>query len=176
MDNVITESGMNFVAENVFHIEKSPAYSSIGLGIKSVEFIRIVDNSLLFVEAKESFPNPENPRPENPQRFEEAINEIIDKFIHSLNLYSALKVGVRDDDLSSLPAISGKVILKFILVIKSHKPDWCKPVKQKLLATFPPYFNKIWKPEVLVITHDAAMKYKIACVGSGSKTGGTHVQ
>jgi hypothetical protein len=36
MSDIITESGMDFVADNIFHIEKSPLYTQIGSGVRSL--------------------------------------------------------------------------------------------------------------------------------------------
>jgi len=94
-------SGLAFIDENVFHIEKSPLYTQLGNNVKTVEFIRSINKDLLFVEAKSSFPNPDGTIP-NPKKgnkigtelFDEEIADICEKFTHSLNLYSAIKVGV----------------------------------------------------------------------------------
>ena len=49
MASVITESGMDFVCENTFHIEQSALYSKYQKhGIKSVEFIRIIEDFWLY--------------------------------------------------------------------------------------------------------------------------------
>ena len=34
------QSGMDFIADNTFHIEESDLYKNAGDGIKSVEFVR----------------------------------------------------------------------------------------------------------------------------------------
>jgi len=60
MAKTITESGMDFVADNAFHIEKSEVYAKLKDNIKTVEFIRAKGDKLLFMEAKSSFPNPNN--------------------------------------------------------------------------------------------------------------------
>ena len=51
MGNTISESGMEFVSDNAFYIEKSDLYTKLGDGVRSVEFIRIKGDKLLFVEA-----------------------------------------------------------------------------------------------------------------------------
>ena len=70
MDRVIIESGMHFIAENSFYIEKSNIYTKLGEGIKSIEFVRVIDNKLLFVEAKSTFPNPSNSSTANLARYQ----------------------------------------------------------------------------------------------------------
>jgi hypothetical protein len=55
----------------------------------------------MFVEAKTSLANPNNPDLKNREKFEKEISEICEKFIHSLNLYSTIKVGVGEQELTS---------------------------------------------------------------------------
>ena len=102
MDKIIPcQSGMDFIANNSFHIEKADVYKNIGEGVRSVEFIRAKNDMLLFVEAKLSFPNPNNPDTDNKAKFQKEIDEICEKFIHSLNLFSSIEVGVSEADYSS---------------------------------------------------------------------------
>lgn len=79
MDNeqFLHHSGMDFIADNAFPIEESQAYKSV-CDVKSVEFVRIKKDKLLFVEAKTSIANPEN----SPEPFREEIKKICDKYIH----------------------------------------------------------------------------------------------
>ena len=135
MVNVIIESGMSFVCENTFYIEKSETYTSMSEGVRSVEFVRVKADKLLFVEAKTSFPNPNNPCAENFERFLSEVNEIREKFIHSLSLLSSIEVGVAEECFPSDFALPGKVSLEFVLVIKNHELRWCKQVKEKLTTT-----------------------------------------
>ena len=165
MSNIIIESGMNFIADNAFRIEKSPLYTQLGSNVKSVEFIRAINDKLLFIEAKSSFPNPNNPAP-NPNRgnktggelFREEIVEICDKFIHSLNLYSAVAIGVTDDTFPPDYNPPNKVSLLFILVINGFKMTWCDEIERALtnLIRKSIYVANIWKPEVSVINDKIA--------------------
>jgi hypothetical protein len=77
MLSVIKESGMHFIADNSFHIERSPLYTQIINDVKTVEFIRIKDNNLLFVEAKTTFPKPAMPSNGSKNRFESEISDIV---------------------------------------------------------------------------------------------------
>jgi hypothetical protein len=159
-ENIIEESGMRFIADNVFHIEKSELYARIDEGVKSVEFIRIKDTKLMFVEAKTTLPNPQNPS--SSEKYNGEIADICDKFIHSLNLYASVKAGVAAEILLDVFNTQDKVRLVFVLVIKEHKIEWCRPVKTKLLQELPLYLKKIWKPEVYVINYDTAIERQIA--------------
>jgi hypothetical protein len=164
MGDVIAETGMDFVSDNTFHIEKSRLYSSICEDVRTVELVRVIDDKLLFVEAKTTFPNPNNPSKENLERFHKLITEVYEKFLHSLNLLSFIKLGVVEEKLPVDFILPEKVSLMFLFVIKDHKSKWCKRIKQTLIAALPPYPKKIWEPEVFVINHETATKRNITIV------------
>jgi len=161
MASVITESDMDFIAENTFHIEKSKLYTNLGEGVRSVEFVRVKNDNLLFVEAKTTFPNPDNPSVDNSARFQSEIDDVCDKFIHSLNLFSSVKVGLAEDVFDSSFVLPEKVSLVFILVIKTHEFKWCNKIKGTLMATLPLYLKRIWKPKVYVINQEVAAKLNL---------------
>lgn len=52
MSKIITESEMDFIADNSFYIEKADVYLKLKKGVRSVEFTRTIKDKLLFVEAK----------------------------------------------------------------------------------------------------------------------------
>ena len=167
MIKTVNHSGMDFIDDNVFHIEKSPEYTQLGAGIKSVELIRSKGNKLLFIEAKSSFPNPNNPTP-NPDKgnktsselFREEITDICDKFVHSLNLYSAIGIGVTKSGFPSAYIPSDKAPLVFVLVINNFEKNWCdevsKALTNKLCESI--CISKIWKPKVYVLNHEMAVR------------------
>ena len=171
MSSPIIESGLNFVPDNAIHIEKSPLYTQLGENVKSVEFVRTIGKKLLFVEAKSSFPNPNNPAP-NPDKgnktgtelFREEIADICEKFIHSLNLYSAAEVGVTEIGFPQGYTPSEKVSLEFVLVINGFKKSWCYGVERALLNKIRESIcmARIWKPKVYVINHEAAIIKNLA--------------
>lgn len=157
MAEIITESGMNFIADNVFHIEKSDIYTKLKDSIKTVEFIRAKDDKLLFVEAKSSFPNPGNPA--SSANFQSAIDDICDKFIHSLNLYASIAIGVTGQLPPDFkPAI--KVSIEFILIFNNFEQRWCIPIEKALTNQLrkSECIAKIWKPTVFVINREMATK------------------
>lgn len=161
MNDSILESGMLFNTDNTFHIEKTSAYTDLGSGIKSVEFIRRKDKALLFVEAKTSFPNPSN----SEKRFDSESEDIADKFIHSLNLYASIALGLRTEDISAASnATEVNTEVKLVLVIREHETGWCSKVKKKiaLLLNKTEYFREIWRPQVIVINHDTAIEFGLA--------------
>ena len=161
MNNTILESGMEFVSDNAFYIEKSDLYTKLGDSVRSVEFIRVKGDKLLFVEAKTTFPDPNNPNVENKARFQSGIGEICEKFIHSLNLVSSVEVGVAGNTYKQNFILPDSVSIEFILVIKKHELKWCKQVKEKLTTTLPKHIIKIWRPVVHVINADNAKRWNL---------------
>lgn len=164
MANIITESGMDFIADNSFHIEKSGIYTKLGQGIRSIEFVRVKDEKLLFIEAKTTFPNPNNPSMENLNKFQSEINEICDKFIHSLNLFSSVTVGVAENAFPISFVLPEKTSMKFILVIKNHESKWCRIIKTAITCALPLYLKEIWKPEVFVVNQTVATEQGLTIV------------
>ena len=156
MAKIITESGMNFIADNSFHIEK---FHTKLKGIKTVEFIRAKGDKLLFMEAKSSFPNPGNPQLDNIPNFQSQVNDICEKFIHSLNLYASIAIGVNEEFPPDFkPAV--KVSLMFVLIFYNFEQEWCIPIKKALETQLKKSkcIAKIWQPTVLVINHEKATK------------------
>jgi hypothetical protein len=167
MSKTIIESGMEFIADNTFHIERSPLYTSLGGGVKSVEFIRAIENKLLFIEAKSSFPNPDSlktiPREggkTGKELFHEAVKDICDKYTHSLNLYAAIATGVTEDGFPPDYAPGDKVSLLFILVIKGFEKSWCAGVERALTNQMrnSVWMSKIWRPNIVVINEKVAVE------------------
>ena len=158
-------SDMNFIADNACVIEEATARLSCGDGIRSVEFIRNENTRLLFIEAKTTIAHPKN----SPQSYKNEIDEICEKFIHSLNLLLAVKIGVVADTLPKSFAELNKMSLKFILVVRNHKSKWCRPIKRSIEQLLPTYFKKIWKPDVYVINYDTAVSRNIALSQSTPK-------
>ena len=171
MSDTIIESGMKFIADNSFRIEKSSVYSQLGRNIKSVEFVRSMGNKLLFIEAKSSFPNPNNLSPSphkdfktGSELFQEEIDNIYDKFIHSLNLYAAIAIGVAKMGFPQEYIPPTKSSILFILVINSFEKSWCLDVEIALMKKIHESIcmNKIWKVKVHVINHETAIKQNLA--------------
>ena len=130
-------SNIRFIANNTFHIEQSAAYSNIGENIKSVEFIRVINVKLLFVEAKTTFPNPVNSSVKNIEKLHEEIDDVCIKFIHSLNLFSAIEIGAKEDMLAKDFILPKKVSLVLVLVLRNHELEWCRKIKPELISALP---------------------------------------
>ena len=95
MKKIINESGVafgEFNSDDLFYIEESDLYKSLGTGIKTVEFI-VLDqkDTIIFLEAKTGCPNPQNKEMggEKTEKFVEFYNDISEKFIDSLQIYIA---------------------------------------------------------------------------------------
>jgi hypothetical protein len=163
MTKTITESGMVFISDNAFHIERSPYYLTLGDSVKSVELVRAKDDKLLFIEAKSSFPKPDIPDGAKSARFDDEIGFIRDKFIHSLNLYSAMDVGVVGNGFPVDYSPAKKVSLVFVLVINGFEDTWCKPIQdalnKQLMQTV--VIARIWVPQVFVINDETAKKLEL---------------
>ena len=159
----VVESNMIFEFEekHIFQIENSNLHSSLGDGIKTVEFVvSVKPDEILFVEAKSSSPQP---KAENKERFDEFIDEISDKFIHSFNMYltSVLKRNLVDkipDKLLNIELETAK--FKFILIIKGHKIEWLQPLKDAFDRIMIDY-NKIWKSSVIIMNDEIAQEFKL---------------
>lgn len=160
----ITESGMvfgNYRPEQVFKIENSHMHDQAGMGIKSVEFVLLRGtDKILFVEAKSSSPRETT----SWERYQEFLNEVKEKFIHSFNMLCAWYLG-RLDDAGEVGADLGavscdKVNFIFVLVIRGHKESWLQPLQEELNQKLR-YHNSIWKSRVIVMNDMIAQKYHL---------------
>lgn len=163
----ITESKMVFGPydeEDVFEIEKSELNQMAGEGINTVEFMLVRDISkVLFIEAKSSTPREST----NKERFDEFIEEIREKFIHSFELFHALrcrryetitKIGSNLENMDW-----EKSEIKFVFVIHGHHIEWLPPIREALLKEMES-FSKIWKSDVIVLNDEMAMKRNLISV------------
>jgi hypothetical protein len=147
-------SGMDFIEDNLFDIEN---YSKKFDGIRTVEFVRVIDNKYVFIEAKKSIA-----KFENKLDFNKNIEEITGKFIHSLYVLSSVKLGINETSFD-ISNFNGKKI-KFILVINA---EWAKNINNiadildNIRQKIPNYINKIFKPEILVYNKDIACRLKL---------------
>ena len=167
MEEYIEESGMKFgpfPAETVFHIEKSPQYTVMQHGMRITEFIYFNKEKLQLIslEAKKTAPNPNSisEQVDNPKEvFQKYISDIREKFENSLDLYTNL--ALKKDLPEEFKTIDyNKVQVVFMLVIKKHKREWLKDIKDALEMAIRSVHrtNKIWKCKVLVINEEMAYK------------------
>lgn len=158
----ISESGMvfgNYRPERVFKIENSQIHNRMGTGIKSVEFILLKgEDKIFFVEAKSSSPKAET----SWERYQEFLNDITEKFIHSFNMLCAWYLGRIDDggqvgtELKMATYADAGFI--FVLVIRGHRAEWLLPLQEELNQKMRSH-NSIWKSRVIVMNDSIAREY-----------------
>jgi hypothetical protein len=147
---------MDLIADNAFHIEKSECYTTLkDSSIKSVECIRAKGDNLVFIEAKSSFPNPN--KPDSIEKFRSNINDICDKFVHSLNLYASIIIGVNEQHLPDFEP-AAKVSLKLVVILNDFEKGWCNQIRKALTNKLKQsnYIVKIWRPEVFALNSEDA--------------------
>ena len=160
----IRESEMEFgpfAEDTVYQIEKSRLHESVN-NVKTVEFILmkgVREKALHFVEAKSSSPRPGGM---NETRFDEFVDDISKKFLHSLNLYCSAIMN-RHNTVNDIPnsfkdAVFSDMAIKFVLVIKGHQIEWLPPVQEALNRKMIGY-SSIWNTQITVINDEMAARY-----------------
>lgn len=152
-----------FDEKRVFGIENSELHQKAGRddGVSAVEFLYLRQGRnrelLYFIEAKSSSPN----RSSSITRYENFIDEIVSKFLHSLNTYASAKLKRYTELDGEIAAISDKDMeYRFILVINGHKPDWLTGLQEDLNIRLASY-RKIWKFDVIVMNETTAMEFRL---------------
>lgn len=159
-DNFPKFSGMQFIADDAFPIEDSEAYKKAkrGNGLRSVEFVRVMGGNLVFIEARSTVAHPDN----SPEAYKKEVAEICEKFIHSLNLLSAIRIGIVEEMLPDAFSDGHRLCLFFTVVIRNHEDSWCRPIKRQLENLLPGYIKQIWQPKIFVINYEIAKQMQIA--------------
>jgi hypothetical protein len=151
-------SGMDFVSTDAFPLEEAQAYTNLGKRIRSVEFVRIVEDKLFFVEAKTTIAHPDN----SPESYEAEIGNISEKFVHSLSLLSAIEFGIVEEAMPEVFETLDIASLVFCVVVRNHEPEWCRRIKRRLEEVLPLYIRKIWQPTLYVMNYETAKRYHLA--------------
>lgn len=165
----LEESGMKFgpFEEDAFwHVEDSSAYKAIQDSVRMAEFVWVCVGrkgrpALWVVEAKSS-----SPRPETQPNFEAFIHEVREKWVNAFSLSWACCLNRHSNRKEELPATMQSLELaqtdvKFVLVVKDHKPDWLPPLKDALYRALRPTL-KTWAfsdPGVVVLNEALAREY-----------------
>jgi hypothetical protein len=152
-----------FIKDNdeVFEIEKSKIYKSMGKGIKTVEFILRRGNRLRFVEAKDkgAFPNPIN-----KIKYDEEINAICEKFAHSLDLFFAIILKRKKDECQEMPELMlntdiAAIDIILLLVINGYRnKEWLTKISEELTRKLQRQI-KTWNLIVGTINDETAMEW-----------------
>lgn len=158
----IKESDMCFElsAAKTFAIERSRVYQKINPhGVSAVEFITLGPrDDILFVEAKRSTPNEDD-----PEGLAGFVGSISRKFIHSLEVCYALLVrSLPGNPDESIPeAIKDKLMdkptIKLILIVNKLNPQHCAPLQDLLRKTLRAE-ERIWHMNVIVLNKEMAFK------------------
>ena len=170
----IYESGAKFgpfPEKDIFYIEKSEIYASLGKGAKTVEFICTNDggNNIILLEAKTTCPNVDNKNEsrEKTVKYNEYYLEITKKVEDSLQLLMAILLrmyGILDCVGESFyrKIKLSSVKLKFILVITSEhiRKEWLLGPKAELERSLLS-LRKIWNLEIIVMNRELANKYRL---------------
>ena len=102
MSIIIEESNLLFGEydeSDIFRVEQSKVYKSLGANVRVVEFVlRHKNNEFILIEAKSS-----SPKPGSQDDFDVFIDEITDKFIHTIDLYFSLIIKRLDDIEHEMP-------------------------------------------------------------------------
>lgn len=135
MNKIISESGMEFGPFNkefIYEIEKSKLVKR--LKIKIVEFVVYYKRAIIFLEAKSSSPMPKEKSTSEFNNFDEYIDEIVEKFTNSVNLFFSLNLKRYDDNMGAkLKEMKlSKSNLKLVLVIRDHKDEWLPPINDDI--------------------------------------------
>ena len=145
----------------VFQIEKSALYHSLGKGISTVEFVLYKANSeLLLIEAKFN-----SPRPAKQMDFNDFIDEIYAKFAHSVQVFFAVVLSRLRDSNNDMPNTFktidyADVAIKLLLVIRGHREEWLLPIPDALRKRLRREC-RIWKLQLAVINDEIAVEQKL---------------
>ena len=164
------ESGMLFIKpqNEICEIEKTELYKRLRHnGVKTVEYIRLSNiknnrQALTWIEARTTFPNPQT-----EQNFNGEIDEIAEKFVHSLELFAAVmmnKLPDSESEFEKFRQVYMEARFQMILVIKEHKKEWLQYIADALHKKLKRHW-KIWNinpsTDILVLNEERAIKHQL---------------
>lgn len=159
------ESGIKFVfdEELVFLLEKQPFYVKMQ-NVRACDFItlqkREAGSRLLLIEAKSSAPKQEEP-------LEKYLQEVYEKFWHSLLLYIGALYYRFSETPENIPKeISNKDNLgrkiACVLVVRQHKREWLPLLQEALRKRTKPLLTAFGLQDVFVTNEAGAAKHQLA--------------
>lgn len=166
MGVTIVESDMQFgeyKEEQVFQIEKSEQYTKKlrQQNVRCCEFILLRSNKLYFIEAKASYPNPQNAKSsdEKKAQYLKDIQEITEKMRHSLNLYANILLNrYSQEGVSDVMKNVENLEIRLILIIKNAKETWLAPL-QDVFRKELKVEMRIWKiTDFFILNEEMARK------------------
>ncbi|HBZ34378.1 MAG TPA: hypothetical protein DEO38_04670 [Bacteroidales bacterium] len=158
MDIVESNMLLPFDDQNAYRIERANIVQE-KKDIKVCEYFALIDGRMLLIEAKSS-----SPRPGNKIKFDEYIDEISQKFIDTLLLFNALRIGRHgDEEKSKLPANILNVSLADVqyamyLIVHGNDIEWMEPIQEALKLKLK-HCLKSWNIQdinVYAINHETA--------------------
>ena len=156
MVKIVYHSKMGFIYDNVFPIEERGLNVRLGEGIRTVEFIRCMKGKLVFVEARTTFAQTDGIDISVGKSLQTQTQEIVEKFIHSLNMYTAIKIGVIDEPMRN-HGTPDKISVVFVLVVKRGTSQGCRKLSKIISSKIPSWFTKIWGLEVYAVSGQTAI-------------------
>jgi hypothetical protein len=157
-----------FDTDLLWEVEESQLYQKLrGAGVCSVEFMLKKGSQLLLVEAKPSAPNPQSTI--KPEAFDQYIDEIVSKFLHSLALLLAVHNKRQEEPIAEAIRLDVLAKPRLILVIKAHQDSWLEPVRDALQTKLKPYL-RIWNvhDECIQVLNEAMANKKDSFCATGT--------
>lgn len=163
-NRVYVESEMRFMFddERILLLEKQPFFATMQ-DVRACDFItlqkRKTGSILLFIEAKSSAPKRTEP-------LEQYLQEVYEKFWHSLLLYigtifKRFREGPEDipKDMRNKSNLSGKITC--ILVVRGHKSEWLPPLQEALRKRAKPLRTAFSLRDVFVTNEAGAARHQL---------------
>lgn len=137
--------------------------------LKSVEFITIRNNKILFIEAKKTAPYPKNIDNDNSD-YNKYINDIYQKVKDSFTIFTSIIMRIREADICMKFRNSDykNVEFKLVVIIKNHDKKWCSSIKNALENNLR-HFAKVWNwgPFPVVVLNEQMARDKGLVMSSG---------
>lgn len=158
-----TESNMqfSFPDDDCFRIEHSPVHLELGEGIKICEAIVRINDSIVFIEAKSSFP-----RPGSGGKFPLRVSEAYDKFLNSILIYLGLQTQ-RPYTNNQIPAANLRVAnssnlrIKCYYIIHGFQRDWLPPVNDAISVSLSKVKKTLLIDSIMVINDAIARQHRL---------------
>ena len=166
---IIEESNMRFgeyAPEDVFRIEKCNVYEHYmnPIGFKTCEFVLRRNESLYFVEAKESSPHKieADVSKEKAEKYHKYIQDIVCKMRDSLALYASILLKRHENE--SLPQNLAAqdwscAEINCLLVVKKAKKEWGVDLRDKLNSAVKKE-RRAWKIKDFYVLNEAQARSK----------------
>lgn len=160
----MVESYMKFGLDekHTYLIEKADVLRWLP-SVKVCECVALIKGRICLIEAKSSAPSPKN-----KQNFDDYIYAIVQKFIDTLLLFNAIRLGRHEVNLTkelpdSLLKLSGKEDYVLYLIIHGHKDEWMVDIQDSLKMRLG-HVLRAWGIEDInlkAINHETAKKLRI---------------